>query len=52
MNREEAIRFLLDKILEPFQESQLYEDYANDPDDGFTDDEYHEALAELRTLIA
>lgn len=45
----EALRFALDKILYPFSESDLYQDYAAD-ENGFTDERYNEMLVALEKL--
>lgn len=47
MTPQEAATFFLEKVLNAFPESSLYEDYKEWPDDPFTDEEYDEAYRAL-----
>lgn len=37
-------------VLEPFMDTSLWEDYADDDDEGFTAEEYDTMLDELRAI--
>lgn len=47
----DALKFMVNKILVPFAESSLCDDYMSDAEDGFTPEEYAEALAVLQALL-
>lgn len=48
---KEAVDFLLNEILHPFAESDLYKDYRDDPSSPFSDEHYEQALAKLEDLL-